>query len=127
MKGAFLVAPDSGLFGTAKRVLISLGGQASTDDSVIQLRDETGGLFTVYRVPPGSEWEFKTGPLSSATGADIPDLTSMNGLAIECRSEFQFSAIVKAIAEASAVSMWVVDGDGVVWGACEVDASLVRL
>jgi hypothetical protein len=51
----------------------------------------------------------------------------MKGVAIECRGEFQFATLVKAIAEASAEDMWVVDGDGVVWRASEVDVTLIRL
>jgi hypothetical protein len=127
MKGAFLIAPDGGLFETARNVLLSLGGRASVDGLVVQLRDETGGLFTAYPVPPELDWEFKDGPLRPASGVNIPDLSSMNGLAIECRNEFQFSTLVRAIAESSTVNMWVVDGDGVVWRARDVDASLVRL
>ncbi len=127
MKGAFLVAEDDRLFDTAKQVLLSFGGNASIDDAVIQLRDEVGRLFTVYRVSPELEWEFKTGILKAASGAGLPDMSRMKGVAIECRNEFQFAAMVKAIAEAGNEDMWVVDGDGVVWRASHVDASRIRL
>ncbi len=127
MKGAFLVGQGAGTFETAKKVLLSLGGQISDDNSVIQIRDETGGFFTVYRVPPGSEGEFRDGPLYAAPGLEVPDLSAASGLAIECRSEFQFVTFVKAIARASPVDTWVIDGDGVVWSAGDVDASRVRL
>lgn len=110
-----------------RAVLLPLGGLAAQDDSVVQLRDKTGSLFTVYRVPPESEWEFRSEPLCAAAGVKIPDLATATGLALECRSEVQFSALVTEIAGTSGVDMWVIDGNGVVWSARDVDARLVRL
>lgn len=127
MKGAFLVSGDGRLFEAATRVLLSLGGRVSSDGAVAQIQDEMGGLFTAYCVTPELEWEFKAGELRSATNASTPDVSKMSGVAIECRSEFQFAALVKAIAEAISGEVWVVDGDGVVWPASGVDASRVRL
>lgn len=128
MKGAFLVGRDDQLFETVKRLLLSRGGRVSSDGAYAQLEDETGGLFTAYRVSPELEWEFKDGELTAASGTGLPDVSDMTGVAIECRSELQFGALVKAISDASApTEMWVVDGDGVVWPASQVDPSRVRL
>jgi hypothetical protein len=128
VKGAFLVSGDDRLFETVSGTLLSLGGKLFSQGAVAQLQDEAGGLFTTYPVRPELEWEFKSGELTAAPGASLPDVSDMTGIAIECRSEFQFAAIVKAIAIAGSTGdMWVVDGDGVVWPAAEVDASRVRL
>lgn len=127
MKGAFLVTEDVKLFEVAKRVLLRLGGQVSADDAVAQLRDETGGLFTVYRVPPEAEWEFKTGKLTPAPRSTLPDMSLMKGIAIECRNEFTFVTVVRAIAKTIAREAWVVDGDGMVWCAREVNPAQIRL
>lgn len=127
MKGAFLVAKDERIFDTAKRVLLSLGGQVSADGAVVQFRDEAGGLFTIYRVTPEFEWEFKAGAMKSASGVKIPDVGTLKGIAIECRGEFQFATLVNAIAKSSDEDMWVIDGDGVVWPALAVDPERIRL
>lgn len=127
MKGAFLVTQDDKPFEAAKRVLLRLGGQVSADDAVAQLRDEAGGLFTVYRVPPEAEWEFKTGELAPASRSTLPDMSLMKGVAIECRNEFTFANVVKVIAETIARDTWVVDGDGMVWCAKEVNPAQIRL
>lgn len=127
MKGAFLVAKDNHLFDVVSRLLCSLGGQASTDGAVVQLRDESGGLITAYRVLSGYDWEFKSGELKPAIGSDHPDLSLMNGIAIECRNEFTFATLAKAVAETCSTKVWVVDGDGVVWRAAEVDPGQIRL
>jgi hypothetical protein len=127
MKGAFLVGTSDHLFNTAEQVVRSLGGNVSSDGAILQLKDEVGGLITAYRVAPELEWEFKAGELKASIGADLPDVNNMHGIALECRSEFQFAALMKAIADASDGDLWVVDGDGVVWPASRVDPSRVRL
>jgi hypothetical protein len=127
MKGAFLVGKDELLFDTVKRVLLSLGGQVSADGEVAQLRDDIEGMFTIYRVAPESEWEFKTGALKSPPEVKLPDISDMQGIAIECRSESLFVSLVKKIAEACTCDLWVVDGNGVVWHAYDVNPGLVRL
>lgn len=127
MKGAFLISSDAEIFEAVTQFLLSLGGRVSSDGAVAQLRDEVGGLFTAYRVAPESEWEFKVGELKAANGANLPNVSDMTGIAVECRSEFQFAALVKAIADASGRDMWVVDGNGIVWRAAGVDPRRVRL
>jgi hypothetical protein len=128
MKGAFLVSSDGQLYETVRRVLLARGGKISADGEHAQLRAEPGILFTAYRVSPELEWEFKGGKLSAAAGTPLPDVSDMTGVAIECRSELVFAALAKAISDASAAGdVWVVDGDGVVWPASEVDPARVRL
>lgn len=128
MKGAFLVSSDGQLFETVRRVLLARGGKISADGEHAQLRTETGVLLTAYGVSPALEWEFKSGELSAAAGTPLPEVNDMTGVAIETRSESLFATLAKAISDASASGdVWVVDGDGVVWPASEVDPSRVRL
>lgn len=126
MKGAFLVSASTQLFDVVRRVLVGLGGTYYPEDDAVQLRDELGNLFTVFdNAEPA--YEYRDGPLVGAPGFQLPDLHDKIGLAVECRNERHFAMLVKAIAEASDSAVCVVDGDGVVWPAMEVDAARVRL
>jgi hypothetical protein len=126
VKGAFLVSTSNHLFDTVTDVLVKLGGKYYPDDGAVQLRDELGNLFTVYNYAEPS-YEYRDGPFTSALGVEVPDLSSMFGLAVECRNEQYFAMAAKAIAQASDADVWVVDGDGVVWPATKVDPAQVRL
>jgi hypothetical protein len=126
MKGAFLVSANTQLFDVVRGVLVDLGGTYYPEDGGVQLRDELGNLFTVFgNAEPA--YESRDGPLVGAPGIRLPDMRNTIGLAVECRNERHFAILVKAIAQASANAVWVVDGDGVVWPALEVDAARVRL
>ena len=126
MKGAFLVSPGIQLFDVAGRALVDMGGTYYPDDGVVQLRDELGNLFTIYENAEPS-YEYRDRPLVGASEIQLPNLHDMIGLAVECRNERHFAMLVKAIAQASDSAVWVVDGDGVVWSALEVDPARVRL
>ena len=103
-----------------------MGGTFYPEDGAVQLRDELGNLFTAYENAEPS-YEYRDGPLVGAAGIEFPDPRDMVGVAVECRNERVFATLVKAIARASDSAMWVVDGDGVVWSALDVDATQVRL
>lgn len=126
MKGAFLLSESDRLFDDAKQVLVRLGAQCSNDGEVVQLRSKAGQSFTLFnKAEP--EWEYRQEPLTAAPGVELPDVSKLIGLAVECRSETQFASLVKAIAAGSESEVWVEDGDGVVWRASEVDPERVRL
>src|ERR1700689_1684483 len=126
MKGAFLLSESSRLFDDAKQVLVRLGARCSNDGAVVQLRDDAGQYFTLFnKAEP--EWEYKEAPLSAAPGVELPDVSKMKGLAVECRSETQFASLVKAIAAGSESEVWVEDGDGVIWRGGAGDAVRGRL
>jgi len=126
MKGAFLLSESDRLFDEAKQVLIRLGAKCSSDGEVVQLRNEEGESFTLFnKAEP--EWEYKAEPLTAAPGVELPDVSKMIGLAVECRSETQFTSLVKAIAAGSESEVWVEDGDGVIWRASDVDPERVHL
>ena len=126
MKGAYLLSESQRLFDDAKRVLVGLGAQCSRDGDVVQIENEKGELFTLFdNAEPESE--FKQEPLTAAPGVELPDVSRMKGLAVECRSEAQFASLAKAIAAGSSSEVWVEDGDGVIWHASDVDPKRVRL
>jgi hypothetical protein len=109
-----------------RRVLGRLGARCSSDGATVQLRNDAGQYFTLFdKAEP--EWEYKEGPLTAAPGVELPDVTKMKGLAVECRSESQFASLVKEIADGSESEVWVEDGDGVIWRASDVDPDRVRL
>ena len=126
MKGAILLSESSHLFDDAKQVLVRLGARCSSDGAMVQLLNDTGQRFTLFdKAEP--EWEYKDRPLTAAPGVELPDVSKMKGLAVECRSETQFASLVKAIADGSESEVWVEDGDGVIWRASDVDPDRLRL
>jgi hypothetical protein len=126
MKGAFLVSASNHLFDVARDVIVELGGKYYPENDAAQLRDELGNLFTAFdNAEPA--YEYLDDPLTGAPGVQIPDLSNMSGIAVECRNERYFAMMTKTIAEASDADVWVIDGDGVVWPAAEVDAAQVCL
>jgi hypothetical protein len=124
VKGAFVVSADRQFWERATDILIGRG--ASTTDGVIQLDDRSGYLFTLFREPEQTA-EAVAEPLVAAPGlGQIPDLSDVEAYMAECRSEALFVDVVRDLAQA-AHGTWVIDGDGVVWDAREVDASALRL
>lgn len=131
MSGGFLIAPDDRLYDRAARTLQELGAVSSLDDlggGVSQFADEGGRLFTLYeRVPDGTDWEVREGALVSASGAQLPDMRLVTACPFECRWPDLAVRIVGEIAQVGDSPTWVLDGDGVVWDARDVDPSKVQL
>ena len=125
MKGAFFLSFDDRIFDKICTLLVARGGSCSGAEIEGQI-DVQGKLFTVYG-PAEPEWEFREPPFVAAPGASIPDMTRVRGFVIECRWEDLFVEMVRDIAALSEGGAWVLDGDGVVWCADNVDPGLVRL
>jgi hypothetical protein len=126
MKGAFLVSEDHELFDKARDVLVTLGAMYSAEMGAVQAKDQHGHLFTLYREAE-PEWEFRVGPFTAGPGVIVPDMSLLAGYAIECNSEEYFTKIVKDVATVAGGHSWVLDGDGVLWPALDVDPARVRL
>lgn len=127
MKGAFLVSQQPNL---AELVLSALraAGAEITPDGVAQLRDQQGRLFTVFARPdPEGDWEWRRGPVTLAREGLQPDLEMSSACWIECRWEEMFATRVRELALALPELSWVLDGDGVLWRAEDVDPLQVRL
>jgi hypothetical protein len=131
MSGGFLLGLDGGLYDHVAAMLIKLGAVAAVDDlegRVVQLTDEAGRLFTLYeRVPIGTEWEVRGGPVAPAAGVRVPDLHRVTACPFECRWPDLVARLAEMAAAVSESPIWVLDGDGVVWGADAVDPLTVRL
>jgi hypothetical protein len=127
VKGAFLISEDPGL---ATLVLTAMKGAGAevAPDGVAQLRDDEGRSFTVFVHPdPENDWEWRSGPATPAVGAFQPDMTTASACWVECRWEVLFAKLVQALALALPMETWVLDGDGVLWPAVDVDPDRVRL
>jgi hypothetical protein len=100
----------------------------SEDGDASQLTTPDGRLFTVFgSIPPGTEWEYDTGPYVPAGMAVIPDMTRVTVCFIECRWEDLFVDLVRKVAVRLGAPTWVLDSNRVLWVASEVDASDVAL
>lgn len=127
MKGAFVVSSDMHVFDEARDALVRIGAKA-TEDDVVQLQDELGRLFTIYRsIDPSTDWEWREGPFISRADVEPPDMTKATACWVECRWEDLFASVMRRLAEALSTTAWVLDGDGVLWPASEVDPREVRL
>lgn len=129
MKGAFLLSESQSLFSDACAALVRRGATyAEGDGGVAQYRDAEGRLFTLFgTVDPEFDWEFREGPFSLAGQAVMPDMSTVTACSVECRWEELFAVVVKAIASELTTPAWVLDGDGVLWLASEVDPKRIRL
>lgn len=127
MKGAFLVSEEPNLADLVLAALRAAGAEV-TLDGVAQLHDQQSRLFTVFAHPdPDSDWEWRQGPARPAREGPRPDLEMSSACWIECRWEQTFTAQVRALALALPAASWVLDGDGVLWPAEDVDPARVRL
>ncbi len=131
MRGGFLIAADGDLYRRASSALVELGGATAMDDpegEVVQYADGQGHLFTLYgRVPGGTEWEVREGPVTAADGVDLPDMQHVVACPFECRWPDLVARIAAATATRSDARTWLLDGDGVLWDARAVNAAQVRL
>lgn len=131
MSGGFLLGLHGNLYDPIEAMLKQLGAKTALDDSggrVVQLADECGRLFTLYeRVPNGTEWEFREGPVVPAVGVSVPDLQRVVACPFECRWPSLVADLAKMAAAVSGGSLWVLDGDGVAWDASRVDPARLCL
>jgi hypothetical protein len=126
MKGAFLITEDAGFFEKAKNLLLSRGALYVAEEGAVQIGGRGDDMLTLYSSAE-PEWEYRQGPFVAAPGVVVPDMSAVTGLAVECNSEQYFADIIRQLALASEGPSWVLDGDGTVWAAREVDPTRIRL
>lgn len=124
MKGVLLVSTEPDLANLALEVLRGVGAGVAPD-GMAQLQDERGRLFTMFIDTGDDEWRHE--PVTPACDGPQPDLETASACWIECRWEEMFTALVRMIALALPTTSWVIDGDGVLWPAADVDPARVRL
>lgn len=96
-------------------------------DGFVQYTDAQHRMFTV-QADPGPEFDYREGPFSAAApDRPLPDMATVTAVAVECRWEDLFARLCARIADATPDPVWVLDGDGVIWPAADVDARRVRL
>jgi hypothetical protein len=131
VKSAFLLSDDPTLFGQVVAALHDVSPEQveASAQFVAQIRDDADRLFTVYSdVSPGCEWEYREGPFVLAyPEMRLPDFASVTACVIECRWEDLFVAHVRRIADRLSQPAWVLDSDGVVWPADNVNPHRVLL
>src|SRR3954468_23911850 len=123
MKGAFLLSEDADLFDHVADVLRRRGASYTDGDGgVVQLVDEAGHLLTVFGcVPVEAAWEYQAEPDSIAPGVSAPSPERLTACAVECRIETWFIAVMADLAEALEEPTWVLDANGTLWAAGEID------
>lgn len=128
MKSAFLLSTRQDLFDAARSALLAGPHSASANGDTVQFRDPRGRLFTMFDGPdPELDWEVREGPYILAGGAVLPDMASVAICIIECRWEDLFASVVSEIADALLAPSWVLDSNGVLWPASDVDPSRITL
>lgn len=124
VKGATLVSPDAELLDKARDLLAGAHSVTAGDDS-FQVVDSMGRHYTFFGVAePDWEWREHVDTARCPLPAGWP---SMHGFAVECRWEDLFVALTMDIASVASGGLWIVDGDGVLWPASEVDIDGLRL
>lgn len=121
MKGAFLVAINLHLEAEVRAALQKMGAKFSDEGDVCQLRDDRGRLFTVF-VTLESEisWDWQDEPIIMKVG-EKPNMLATTACWIECRWEDLFVRLVETIAAELTTTAWVLDSDGVLWPALQID------
>ena len=128
MRGGFFISLDEDLYQQLVTTLVQLGGWADPADQVAQLTDTEGRLFTLDDTKPGqAEWEYREGPFMAGPGVQIPDMQRITACLFSCRWTDMVVQLAQIMASRTRGTLWLLDGDGVVWDAAAVDPVAVRL
>lgn len=119
MKGVFLLSADPELFALVERIMLDAGAAAYAG-KVAQLKDDQGRLLTVFG-ELNDLFKADMVPDSYRGPAPAPDVSDATGVWVECRWEQWFVEWVAALAAALPDPLWVLDGNGVLWSAADVD------
>jgi hypothetical protein len=127
VKGAIAVSTQQGLLDHLSSLMETLEVELVYSNAEgIQVSDSQGRLFAMYNgAEPDWEWRNAEG-LEAFDGRTLPDMSNWFGYAIECRWEDLFCQVLRVLG-ASVPNLFVIDGDGFVWPAAEVDPSRIRL
>ena len=124
MKGAIVVVtPPTNLLAELAVVASESGFTVRVGGESVQVSDAEGRLLTMFEdADPGWEWRHAT-PIGTDRQVE---LSGFGGFATECRWEALFCELIGALG-ARVRDVQVVDGDGVLWPADQLDASRIRL
>ncbi|GAA4621865.1 hypothetical protein [Cellulomonas oligotrophica] len=126
MRSAYLVSTERSLEDDVWCAAARMG--AEVRDHVAQHRDGEGRLVTVFgALDPKEAADWQEGPFEYRGPGSAPDLSTTVAVSVECRWEDLFVSWVARLASLLPYPAWVVDGDGVVWPATDVDPAAVCL
>jgi len=127
MKSAFLLSPDLSLYEHIRDMMANIGVDP-TADKVIQIREPDGRLFTLES-DLGSYFDYELNePIKAWRGVgEAPDITKATGCYVECRWEDVFIKWVEYIADRLPYPLWVLDSDGILWPAHNIDPTQLAL
>jgi hypothetical protein len=123
MKSALFVCRDTGVFARAVVVIRKRGGSANAEVAQLVTNDRMINVFAANAL----DAFMGEGPLTPSIDMEVPDLSGAIGLTIECRWEDLFVDIVHELAGEVSGPSWVLDTDGIAWGAATVDPIRIRL
>lgn len=128
MKSALLVSYRADLFETAVAALRRVALEVAEAKDYAQVTHSGGRLLTIFGAPHEETLRsLREEENTPREGVASPDMDKVRVCVIECRWEDLFAGAVREVADAVGEPCWVVDGDGVIWDAANVDPSLVRL
>jgi len=127
MKGALLLSEEPAIFTLVIEALESHGGRVY-EDAGVQLRDEEDRLIHIYPdpTPVESPSDLAEG-ITVRPGVRAPDFENVAVCLVDCRWEDLFSRVMKLVADAVPVPVWVLDESNVIWSAGAVDPNAVHL
>jgi hypothetical protein len=135
MKSAFLLCEHTSNSELFELLSASLPEASSSPASefgqrILQLRDAQARLFTVFEIATNGgafEFDLRQPPDRVEPGVVVPDLGRVAACYIECRWEAWFVALVGRVAVGLRQPAWVLDSDGALWAADDIDPSRLVL
>ncbi|WP_158604435.1 hypothetical protein [Nocardioides mangrovicus] len=130
MKSAEVMIEGDNLFSRMRTALIELGDdETRASESAVNYFDDQNRMYTVFRVGYFDPWDPQDdGILVTADEqVRIPDLRAVDHLAVECRWEDLFANLTRQLAELLGETIWVIDGNDVLWDAARIDPDRILL
>ncbi len=127
MQSADVFAEDPGFMLKVRQWAQEQGGSVG-EDGAAQICRPAGRLLTVYEGAYSlADWHVHDAPVAGR-GGPVPDLSAMpSSCAIECRWKDWFVEAISELAERAVGAVWVLDNNGVVWSARDIDADRLQL
>lgn len=126
MRGAYLISDDEDLAARVWSAMRTLGVTAVADAAQIT-EGEGKSLSIEGELDEAIAWDWQEGPFEFRGPEPYPEMSRMSALLVQCRSEEMIADWMGRLAALVDVPLWVLDGEGVVWPADDVDPSQVRL
>lgn len=130
MKSADFISRDARLYDRLKNVLAEMGAvsaESGIEGDVTQLTDENGRLFTVWEAVPRLDLEWRNEPFRMANNQEPPDVWQLVECYFECRWADLVVQVFEAVAKTPGPTIWLLDGNAVIWDVTSVDPLKLQL